>query len=131
MPAEIRDVLGSTPGERLDSFIHDIVTNSMNRDEIVMSPPVAEAMKKIRNFMFERVYVNPLAKSEEKKAEVLMETLYTHFMKHLDDMPEEFRNLLSEGEPRERVVCDYVGAMSDRYAISLYETIFIPKSWQI
>ncbi len=131
VPAEIREVLGSTPGERLDCFIHDIVTNSMNRDDIIMSPPVAESMKKIREFMFERVYVNPLAKSEEKKAEVLMETLYTHFMKHLDDMPEEFRNLISEGEPIERVVCDYVGAMSDRYAISLYESIFIPKSWQI
>lgn len=130
VPAEIREVLGPTPGERLDCFIHDIVTNSMNRNDIVMSPSVAEAMKKIREFMFERVYVNQLAKSEEKKAEVLMETLYTHFMKHLDDMPEEFRNLISEGEPIERVVCDYVGAMSDRYAIALYESIFIPKSWQ-
>lgn len=131
VPEEIRAVLGSTPGERLDSFIHDIVTNSMNKDDIVMSPTVAEAMKNIRNFMFERVYVNPLAKSEEKKAEILMETLYAHFLKNLDDMPKEYLNLISEGEPRERVVCDYVGAMSDRYAISLYESIFIPKSWQI
>lgn len=131
VPAEIRAVLGSTPGERLDCFIHDIVTNSINQPDITMSEPVAKAMKDIRSFMFENVYVNPIAKSEEKKAEVLMETLYTHYMKNLDSMPEEFLNLISEGEPRERVVCDFVGAMSDRYAISLYESIFIPKSWQI
>lgn len=131
VPSEIRQVLGDTPGERLNCFIHDIVTNSMGRDDIVMSQPVAEAMKNIRKFMFENVYTNPLAKSEEQKAEQLMETLYFHFMKHFEDMPEEFLNLISEGEPRERVVCDYVGAMSDHYAISLYESIFIPKSWQI
>ena len=131
VPAEIRDVLGSTPGERLNRFIHDIVTNSMDKNDILMSAPVADAMKKLRQFMFDRVYQNPEAKSEESKAEVLMETLYHHYLKHLDDLPEEFLNLISEGEPRERVVCDYVGAMSDRFAISVYEEIYIPKSWQI
>lgn len=131
VPAEIRDVLGSTPGERLNRFIHDIVTNSMDKNDILMSDPVADAMKKLRQFMFERVYQNPEAKSEEGKAEVLMETLYHHYLKHLDALPEEFLNLISEGEPRERVVCDYVGAMSDRFAISVYEEIYIPKSWQI
>ncbi|MBE5874679.1 MAG: deoxyguanosinetriphosphate triphosphohydrolase [Lachnospiraceae bacterium] len=131
VPAEIRDVLGSTPGERLNRFIHDIVMNSMDKNDILMSDPVADAMKKLRQFMFDRVYQNPEAKSEESKAEVLMETLYHHYLKHLDDLPEEFLNLISEGEPRERVVCDYVGAMSDRFAISVYEEIYIPKSWQI
>ncbi|MBO4290425.1 MAG: deoxyguanosinetriphosphate triphosphohydrolase [Lachnospiraceae bacterium] len=131
VPAPIREVLGSTPGGRLDCFIHDIVTNSMDRNDIVMSEPVAQAMKDLRSFMFERVYTNPLAKSEEKKAEVLMETLYSHFLKNLDDMPDEFLELISEGEKKEQVVCDFVGAMSDRYAISLYESIYIPKSWQI
>ncbi len=131
VPAQIREVLGSTPGGRLDCFIHDIVTNSMDRNDIVMSEPVAQAMKDLRSFMFERVYTNPLAKSEEKKAEVLMETLYSHFLKNLDDMPDEFLELISEGEKKEQVVCDFVGAMSDRYAISLYESIYIPKSWQI
>ena len=131
VPADIREVLGSTPGERLDHFIHDIVTNSMDQNDIIMSPDVADAMKRIRQFMFERVYQNPEAKSEESKAEMLMETLYQHYLKHIDDLPEEFLNLLSEGEPRERVVCDYVGAMSDRFAIAVYEDIYIPKSWQI
>lgn len=131
VPGDIRAVIGSSAGERLDCFIHDIVTNSMDKDDIIMSEPVAKAMKEIRQFMFEEVYTNPLAKAEENKAEVLMETLYHYYMKHVDDLPEEFLKLLSEGEPRERVVCDYVGAMSDRFAIALYNDIFVPKSWQI
>lgn len=131
VPMEIREVIGSSTGERLDHFIHDIVTNSLGINDIVMSEPVDTAMKKIRQFMFERVYQNPEAKSEESKAEVLMETLYQHYLKHIDDLPEEFLNLISEGEPREKVVCDYVGAMSDRFAIAVYEEIYIPKSWQI
>lgn len=130
VPKDICEVIGSSPTERLDHFIHDIVTNSMDKGDILMSEPVAEAMTKIRQFMFERVYKNPVAKSEEGKAEMLMETLYQHFLKHLDDLPEEYLNLLSVGEPREKVVCDYVGAMTDRFAIAVYEDIYIPKSWQ-
>lgn len=131
VPAEIRDVIGSTTGERLDHFIHDIVTNSMDKNDICMSEPVAEAMQKLRQFMFENVYQNSVAKSEESKAEALMETLYSHFMKHVDSMPEEFRQLMEDGEPREQVVCDYVAAMTDRFAINVYEDIYIPKSWSL
>ena len=131
VPKEIRDVLGDRPGLRLDSFIHDIITNSTDKNDIIMSEPIARAMKDIRNFMFERVYTNPLAKAEEGKAEELMETLYDYFFHNKDRMPEEFLKLLDRGEKLEQVVCDYVGAMSDRFAINLYEDIFVPKSWQL
>ena len=131
VPAEIREVIGSTPGGRLDCFIHDIVTASMGKNDIQMSPPVEEAMMKMRRFMCENVYYNPLAKSEESKAEMLMETLYQHFMKHIDELPGEFLDLLSEGEAKEQVICDYVGAMTDRFAIATYDDIYIPKSWSI
>ena len=129
VPGEIRAVIGSTPSERLDHFVHDIVTNSMGKNDICMSEPIGSAMQAMRQFMTERVYRNPVAKSEEGKAEALMETLYGHFMGHVDEMPEEFIQLLSEGEPREQVVCDYVGSMTDRFAVALYEDIYIPRSW--
>lgn len=129
VPVQIRDIIGSTPSERLDHFVHDIVTNSMGKNDICMSERIGNAMMAMRQFMTENVYRNPVAKSEEGKAEALMETLYGHFMNHIDDMPEEFIRLLDEGEPKEQVVCDYVGSMTDRYAVALYEDIYIPKSW--
>ena len=131
VPGEIRDVIGSTTGERLDHFIHDLVTNSMGKNDICMSEPVAAAMQKMRGFMFDRVYQNPVAKAEEKKAEELMKTLYGHFLKHVDSLPSEYKNLIFEGESLEQVVCDYIGAMTDRYAISVYEELYIPKCWSI
>ncbi len=129
VPKEIRDVIGSTPSDRFDHFIHDIVNTSMGKDDILMSEETHLAMTRMRAFMFEHVYENPVAKSEESKAERLMETLYLHFLHHIDSLPEEFRGLLEQGEPREQVVCDYVGAMTDRYAIAVYDDIYIPKSW--
>ncbi len=131
VPAEVRAVLGDTPGQRLDCFIHDIVTHSMDRNDIIMSQRVAEAMGKLRAFMSENVYHNPVAKGEEGKAEMLVETLYRYFFQNVDALPREYINLLNGGEPRERVVCDYIGAMTDRFAIAVYNNIFIPKSWQI
>ena len=63
------------------------------------------------------------------KAEVLMKTLYEYYLKHFDVLPEEYLALANKGEAKERVVCDYVGAMTDRFAIAKYEELFIPKSW--
>lgn len=131
VPKEIGQVIGFTTGQRLDHFIHDIVIHSVNQPDIRMSPPVEEAMKKLRSFMFQRVYQNPVAKGEEGKAEALIKTLYQYYLGHIDKLPKEYLNLISEGEPRERVVCDYIGAMSDRFAISQYDEIYIPKSWII
>ncbi len=130
VPKEIGDVIGYTTGERLDHFIHDLVTNSYGKNDIMMSEPVAKAMKDLRRFMFERVYTNQSAKSEEAKAEMLMETLYDYYLKHFDKLPWDLKNLVDKnGDPKERIVCDYVGAMTDRFAIAMYEELYIPKSW--
>ncbi len=129
VPRSIREVIGFTTGERLDHFIHDIVTASYGQNTIKMSEPVAQAMKDLRDFMFENVYKNPNAKSEESKAEQLMVTLYNYFLGNLDKLPKDLLRNINNGETKERVVCDYVASMTDRYAINMYEQIFIPKSW--
>lgn len=130
VPKEIGDVIGYTTGERLDHFIHDLVTNSYGKNDIMMSEPVAKAMKDLRRFMFENVYTNKNAKSEEAKAEMLMATLYEYYLKHFDKLPQDLKNLVDKNDdPKERIVCDYVGAMTDRFAIAMYEELYIPKSW--
>lgn len=129
MPREIGEIIGYTPRERLNHFIHDIVINSKDKDDICMSEDVAFALKNLRAFMFERVYSNQIAKGEEKKAVDLVKTLYEHYMNHTEELPKFFVELGLEGEPREQVVCDYISSMTDRYAIALYEELYIPKCW--
>ena len=129
VPREIGEIIGYTPRERLNHFIHDIVINSKDKDDICMSADVAFALKNLRSFMFERVYSNPMAKGEEKKAIDLVKTLYEHYMSHTEELPKFFVELGLKGEPREQVVCDYISSMTDRYAIALYEELYIPKCW--
>jgi len=129
IPNDIAESIGRTCGERLDHFIHDIVISSIGRDDIMMSNPTAKAMKAIRQFMFENVYQNPVAKAEEGKAEMLMETLYDYYLKNFDKIPEVLRSLEDKGDPKEQIVCDFVGSMTDRYAIALYNEIYVPKVW--
>ena len=80
--------------------------------------------------MFEHIYQNPIAKGEELKAEALIETLYFYYLKHMELIPLEMRKLMDrDGTSKEQIVCDYVGAMTDRFAIAQFEEIYIPKTW--
>ena len=129
IPKEISSIIGETTRERLNFFVHDLVTHSQGKNDICMSEEVDQAMKKLRQFMFERVYNNSQAKGEEDKAEQLMITLYEYYMKNTALLPQEYQRMMYDGELKERVVCDYVGAMTDRFAIAKYEEIYIPKCW--
>ena len=131
VPRKIGEVIGFTLSERLDNLIHDIVIHSMDQNDIRMSEPVALAMKEMREFMFENVYQNPKAKGEEVKAERLVEMLYEYYYKNNYMLPDEYRMLMEErGDSLERVVCDYISSMSDRFAISVFNDIYMPDSWK-
>lgn len=130
IPKHIVEVIGDTTGKRLDFFIHDVVTTSFGKNDIMLSPIVSEAMNNLRKFMFDRVYTNKEAKSEEIKAEQLIETLYHYYLKNINLLPRELLERVEKyGDSKERIVCDYVANMTDRFAIATYENIFIPKSW--
>lgn len=129
VPKGIRDVIGNTCGERLDCFIHDIVTASEGKPEILQSVEVGAAMQDMRHFMFESVYTNPTAKSEEGKAEELIKTLYGYYLDHLELLPRYLVELMYTGSTAEQVVCDYISSMTDRYVITQYNELFVPKTW--
>ena len=116
---------------RGDASVPRIITNSTEKNDICMSDGIMNAMKEIRQFMFDRVYTNPDIKSEEGKAETLVITLYDYYMNHPDKLPEENRRMIADGEKPEIAVCDYVGAMTDRFAILTYNDLFVPKSWEM
>ena len=130
VPEEIAGVLGHTKEERLDTFVHDIIATSMGRPVVEMSPAVAKAFSDFRKFLFESVYTNPKAKGEEKKAMGVVETLYQHYLANIDELPPYLQKRREMGDSNERVVCDYISSMTDRFAIARYEDIYIPRCWQ-
>lgn len=131
IPAGYTDVLGHSVRERLNRMIHDIIRNSMDKPQILMSTGMEEAMKGLRQWMFEHVYKNDIPKAEESKAQEMIARLYEYYMKHVDQLPMEYVLLMVNGEKKSRVVCDYIAGMSDIYAIDQFEALFVPKRWNI
>ncbi len=130
IPEESRRIMGDTTRERLNTLIHDVVHNSEGQRKILMSERMESAMKYLRAFMFQHVYRNSRAKSEEAKAVRMLQELYHYYTANPDKLPEEYRYLMQEkGEAKERVVCDYIAGMTDSYAIHVYKELFVPKAW--
>ena len=131
IPVELRRTLGFTTRERLDHLIHDIISNSMGRDDIIMSDETAEALRDLRLFMFEHVYRNPVAKGEEVKAKAMLEQMYYFYMDHIEQLPAKLLKMLDEGEDKGRIVCDYISGMTDKYAITKFKENFMPQAWKV
>lgn len=131
IPLELRKELGYDTKTRLDHMIHDIIINSMGQDDIRMSPETDQAFWELRKFMFNNLYTNPIAKSEEVKAEAMLEELYFHYMDEPEHLPEKMIRSIEEGEEKSRVVCDYISGMTDQYAIDKFHEYFVPVAWQV
>ena len=131
IPLELRKELGYDTKTRLDHMIHDIIINSMGQDDIRMSPETDQAFWELRKFMFTNLYTNPIAKSEEVKAEAMLEELYFHYIDEPEHLPEKMIRSIEEGEEKSRVVCDYISGMTDQYAIDKFHEYFVPVAWQV
>ena len=125
LPQDLLDILGHGHGERFDTLIFDIYENSRDAEEIRMSPRVYRAMMDLRAFLFEQVYTRHEVTVQEKKAEFLIQSLFSHYKAHPEEMPEEYR-ACAEREGVGRAVCDYVAGMTDNYAVRRFEELFIP-----
>jgi len=126
IPAPIREVLGETGNRRIDRMVRDVIERTMecNYDSITMSPEVYEALEELRKYMFENMYLIPKVRDEFNKAQRLLVTLFEHVVAN----PDQFLDMKRE-EPIERLAVDFIAGMTDRYAISLYEKLFVPRPW--
>lgn len=130
IPKEISDVLGETHRDRVNTLVTDMITHTAGTGGLGMRPEIRKSMDDLRAFLFERVYKNPVAKGEEHKARNMLQALYSYYMKYPEELPADFIPQLDfEGMPR--VICDYIAGMTDKYAISKYEDIFIPSAWHV
>lgn len=129
LPPALRGALGETHGRRIDTLVSAMIVYGERTHQIGMDKFTLEAMLALREFMFERVYHRPDARAEEVRAKAMLRALYLYFCEHVDELPEDYRQLMDEGDSRDRVVCDFIACMTDRYSISTYKRLFIPRSW--
>jgi len=120
-------VLGEHHAARINTLVTDLVRASVEAGDIQQGPRVARAMDELRDFLFERVYVGSVAKREEDKAVGMIRRLFEYYLRHPEEMPEEFKR----GEDTlEKRVIDYVAGMTDRYALRRYQELFLPDIWR-
>ncbi len=136
IPFGLRAVLGETHSQRIDTMVKSVIRatgrNFKNGNPTVsMEMNMYESTMTLRQFLFDNVYFNPVAKSEETKACDMINKMYEYFCKHTDKIPFEYRMNLDVGGSVERTVCDYIACMTDRYAVQTFRNLFIPKKWAV
>jgi dGTPase len=110
--------------------VKDVVTETIagGLTEISMSPTVLQAVLDLRSFLFDAVYENSLATVEFKKATGILSGLW----EKVRERPEEFLDARTvEHEGLDAAARDFVAGMTDRYAVRLFEQLYIPKPWAI
>ena len=118
LPKDCVKYFTSNQSARLGKMITDVITNSMNQEKVSMSEEGWFYVTKLRSWMFNNVYLDPIAKAEEKKAKNIIKSLY-----------EFYTNMLQPYYTQEeipQIVADYISGMTDQYAIRRYKDLFIP-----
>jgi len=128
LPDECIRVLGNSHGKRINTMILDVVEQSAGKPQVRMSERMYVQFDALRDFMFDNVYKNPKAKSEEEKAKRVINELFEYYLSHIELLTGEYAKYL-ETDGKERAVADYIAGMTDNYAVSEYMRIFVPKSW--
>lgn len=121
-------VLGPTSSARIARMVKDVVTETQAGDgsEIRMSEPVLDATLEMRAFMFANVYENSAATTEFGKATGILGGLW----EKVRERPADFLDSrIIEAEGLDVAAKDFLAGMTDRFAVTLFERLFIPKPW--
>lgn len=129
IPESSLQLFGYSHSERINNMVMDIIKNSDT--EIRQSEEYKKELNNLRSFMFEHVYRNPKVKKEADltKVEVVIKSLYEYFIKNPKKLPKDMQEIAKEDGINEAVK-DYVAGMTDRYALTLYTDLFVPKGWK-
>ncbi len=131
IPKKIIKVLGETHSKRIDTMVKDLIYHSIETDleKLCMSDDISSATYMLRDFLFESVYESDKIIEEFKKAKKILRDLYAYYLEHMEKIfiaiPKE------EKLNKNRMVCDFIAGMTDRFALMTYERLFLPQQWTV
>lgn len=120
---EYIQILGDTSATRINFLIRNIIENSSNKNDIILTEDAKTALYGLRKFLFANVYKSEHLKKERKKYSDMLTSLYEYYNKNFDKLPKEFTSIFKDSESKERIVCDYIAGMTDRFAINKFKEI--------
>jgi dGTPase len=130
LPEDLIAVLGRSSSARIATLVNDVVTETLDGGltEIRMSERVLRAVLGLRSFLFEAVYENAIATAEFRKAADILTGLWE---KVRERAPEYLDRRTIESDGLDAATRDFIAGMTDRYAVRLFEQLFIPKPWAV
>jgi dGTPase len=133
LPAEVRRVLGSGRSERFATLVHDVIrqTDLDGGGHVQMSPDVHAALLALRDFLYARVYENPLVREEFNKAQRILRDLYQWCLEDPARLAARYGVVPREGETVERAATDWLSGMTDRFALATWEELWVPRPWSL
>jgi dGTPase len=134
VPDDCTKILGHTHSDRATTMIRDLISCSKVRDDrlrLQMSDDVSGAMSSLRKFLYDNVYRSPRVHKDFEKAKKILSELYLYLLENEDALLKNLAELKMTGcnndnQSRERIVCDLIASMTDRYAMNLYKKLFFP-----
>lgn len=135
IPDSCSRVLGADHAQRSTSMIRDLIYSSRTTNgnlELSFSKRIFDAMSDLRLFLYENVYRSKAVHAEFIKSKKIIEEIFIHFLNSPEHLMERLASLemvaaYYNGSPEERIICDYIASMTDRYLLNLYNEIFIPR----
>src|SRR3954451_2883905 len=122
LPAAEIGVLGDSASQRIDTLVRDLVVHSERSGDIVQGERVGSAMATLRGFMFERVYLGPVAQREHERIQRMLRALFDYYVEHLPPA------VVRDADEAERVT-DYLAGMTDRFAIRTFSELSVPQGF--
>ena len=120
LPDECKDYFTSIPSVRLSKMISAVIDNSIGKPTVAMEEECWDMTTKLRKWMFDNIYIDSPAKTEEGKARHIIKTLFEYYT-------ETLKQHCNDEDKIQRLVTDYISGMTDQYAIEKYKEKFIPK----
>ena len=128
LPRESASLLGDTNGTIVFNLVTDIICNSRGKPYIAFSPEVSEALKQLKSFNFEHIYMNSRIKKHTRRIKKLFEMLFETYLEDMKNQRESsviFKQFLKDmnqnyiqcHQPAE-IVRDFISGMTDRYFLS-------------
>jgi dGTPase len=139
LPRDLVELLGETHARRINTMVCDLIDQNWwatgegappDPPVLSMSPAILQATNALREFMYQRVYLNSKAKEDDGRIRMLIAMLYAHFLEHPEELPEDIQRINQKrGEPSARAVVDYIAGMTDRYALKVFGDLYVPRTW--
>jgi dGTPase len=133
LPAEVRRALGSGRSQRFATLVQDVIRTSDvdGGGHITLSPPVHAALLALRDFLYARVYENPVVHEEFVKAQRILRDLHAWSLDDPARFTARYGGPARGGETVGRAVVDWLSGMTDRFAIATWEEIYVPRPWSV